>query len=220
MRCVKSRVAAVMLMLAGSAFGCVWTSDQDGSTRSAAAESAMASGASVAAPSSTSVLPVTSAPEYRIGLSDVLRVDVWKEPELTATVSVRRDGKISIPLLNDVAAVGQTPMELAAYLSEKLKKFVEDPRVTVVVAQTNPPRIYLVGEVMHHGPMTLLPDMTIFQALATAGLTQFANTKKIYVLRTADNSERKLFVNYKKLIKGQGMNQNIKLEPGDTVVVP
>jgi polysaccharide export outer membrane protein len=180
----------------------------------------MASGASVAAPSSTSVLPVTSAPEYRIGLSDVLRVDVWKEPELTATVSVRRDGKISIPLLNDVAAVGQTPMELAAYLSEKLKKFVEDPRVTVVVAQTNPPRIYLVGEVMHHGPMTLLPDMTIFQALATAGLTQFANTKKIYVLRTADNSERKLFVNYKKLIKGQGMNQNIKLEPGDTVVVP
>jgi len=217
---VRPRIVIVTLMLLESVFGCAWVMAQTGSSQSVAATVAVGSGAPVAGTSSTFVPTASVEPEYRIALSDVLHVNVWKEPELTATVSVRRDGKISIPLLNDVQAVGLTPMELSAYLADKLRKFVEDPRVTVIVSQANPPRIYLVGEVMHHGPMTLLPDMTIFQALVTSGLTQFANTKKIYILRTVDNDQRKLFVNYKKLIKGQSMSQNIKLEPGDTIVVP
>jgi polysaccharide export outer membrane protein len=145
---------------------------------------------------------------------------VWKEPELSTTVAVRTDGMISILLLNDVPAVGLTPIELAAILREKLKKFVEDPRITVVVSQMTPQRIYIVGEVAHQGPMSLLPDMTVFQALATAGLNQFANAKKIYVMRNVDSEQRKFLVNYKQLLKGQQMSQNIKLLPGDTVVVP
>jgi len=159
-------------------------------------------------------------PEYRIGADDVLRVSVWKEPELSATIPVRTDGKISVPLLNDVQAAGLTPMELSGSLTEKLKKYLDDPRVTVVVSQMNHQRVYVVGEVLRHGPLPLLPDMTVLQALATAGLTQFANTKKIYVLRLVNDVEQKFPVNYKRLLKGEGMSQNIALKTGDTIVVP
>ena len=158
--------------------------------------------------------------DYKIGVNDVLRIAVWQEPELTATIPVRTDGKISVPLLHDVQAAGLTPMELTASLSEKLKKYLADPRVTVVVSQMNPQRIYVVGEVLRHGPMALLPEMTVLQALATAGLNQFANTKKIYVLRSANGVEQQIPVNYKRLLKGEGMSQNIVLRSGDTIVVP
>jgi polysaccharide export outer membrane protein len=164
--------------------------------------------------------PLAKAPDYRIGVNDVLHVAVWKEPELSATVPVRTDGDISIPLLHDVPAAGLTPVELSATISEKLKKYLDDPRVTVVVEQMNHQRIYVVGEVLRHGPMVLLPDMTVLQALATAGLNQFANTKKIYVLRSVNGVDQKYPVNYKKLLKGEGTNQNIALKAGDTIVVP
>jgi len=160
------------------------------------------------------------APSYVIAPEDTLHVFVWKEPELTATVPVRSDGKISLPLVNDVQAAGLTPMELAASLTEKLRKFVDDPRVTVIVAQMNYPRIYIIGEVLRHGPISLQPGMTVLQALATSGLTPFANTKKIYVLRLADGVEHKFPVHYKRLLKGEEMSQNITLRAGDTIVVP
>jgi len=111
-------------------------------------------------------------------------------------------------------------MELSGSLTEKLKKYLDDPRVTVVVSQMNHQRVYVVGEVLRHGPLPLLPDMTVLQALATAGLTQFANTKKIYVLRLVNDVEQKFPVNYKRLLKGEGMSQNIALKTGDTIVVP
>jgi polysaccharide export outer membrane protein len=158
--------------------------------------------------------------DYRIAVDDVLHIGVWKEPELTTTVPVRTDGKISLSLLNDVQAAGLTPMALSAYLTTQLKKYLDDPRVTVTVAQMNHERIYLVGEVSRRGTMYLLQDMTVLQALAAAGLTQFANPKKIYVLRSVDGVERKFPVNYKRLLKGEGMNQNIKLKAGDTIIVP
>jgi len=161
-----------------------------------------------------------AGPDYVIGLGDVLHISVWKEPELTSTVQVRSDGKISLPLLNDILAVGFKPMDLAASLGERLKKYVDDPRVTIIVSQARPPVIYFVGEVGHHGPMALTPNMTIFQALMTAGLGTFANSKKIYILRVENGVERKLPVNYKRLVKGQGLSQNILLKPGDVVVVP
>jgi polysaccharide biosynthesis/export protein len=163
---------------------------------------------------------VVSDRTYVIGAEDVLRVDVWREPELTSTLRVRSDGKISVPLVNDITAAGLTPMDLAASLTVKLKKYVDDPRVTVVVAEMNHQRVYAVGEVLRHGPLPLLPNMTVLQALATTGLTQFASTKKIYVLRVGAGGQQRFPVNYKKLIKGQHMEQNILLAPGDTIVVP
>jgi polysaccharide biosynthesis/export protein len=159
-------------------------------------------------------------PSYLIGPEDTLHVSVWKEPELTATLPVRSDGKISLPLLNDVQAAGLTPMQLAASLQVKLKKYLDDPRVAVVVAQMNSQKFFATGEVQHSGALPLLPNMTVLQGLSSAGLTQFANTKKIYVLRSTNGVQQKLAVDYKHLIKGEAISQNIALKPGDTIVVP
>jgi polysaccharide export outer membrane protein len=159
-------------------------------------------------------------PSYVIGPEDNLFVSVWKEPDLTNTLPVRADGMISMPLLNDVQASGLTPMQLASSITDKLKKYVSDPHVTVVVTQMNSQRVYVTGEVLHSGAMNLTPDMTVLQALATAGFSQFANTKNIYVLRTESGQQKKYPVNYKRLIKGEGAQQNITLKPGDTIVVP
>lgn len=164
----------------------------------------------------TSVVPSS----YVIGPEDTLHVSVWKEPDLTATLPVRPDGQISLPLLNDVQAAGLTPMQLAVSLTEKLKKYVADPRVTVVVTAMNSQKIYVMGEVSHTGAMPLTPNMTVLQALASAGFTQFANTKGIYVLRMVNGQQQKLPFNYKKVIKGEDVQQNIRLQPGDTIVVP
>jgi polysaccharide export outer membrane protein len=162
----------------------------------------------------------SAGPEYVIGPEDSLHVSVWKEPDLTATLPVRPDGKISLPLLNDVQAAGLTPLQLAASLTEKLKKYIADPRVTVVVAQINSKRIYLVGEVLHAGATPMLPNMTVLQALSSAGLNQFANTKRIYVLRNENGKQQKLPVDYRRLVKGERIEQNYSLQPGDTIVVP
>src|SRR5215467_7824636 len=159
-------------------------------------------------------------PSYVIGADDTLAISVWKEPELTNTLPVRADGMISMPLLNDVQAAGLTPMQLAASITDKLKKYVADPRVTVTVTQMNSQRVYVTGEVSHSGAMALTPDMTVLQALSSAGFSQFANTKGIYVLRTENGQQKKYPVNYKKLIKGEDSASNILLKPGDTIVVP
>src|SRR5450755_2458523 len=169
----------------------------------------------------TTAIPSSQGgPAYVIGPEDVLHVAVWKEPDLTATLPVRPDGKISLPLLNDVQASGLTPEQLAGSLTEKLKKYIADPRVTVVVSQINSKRIYLVGEVLHAGATPMLPNMTVLQALSSAGLNQFANTKSIYVLRTENGKQQKLPVDYKRLVKGERIEQNYVLQPGDTIVVP
>jgi polysaccharide export outer membrane protein len=172
-------------------------------------------------PSSSAPPPAsTGAATYVIGADDTLHIDVWKEPDLTVTLPVRSDGMISLPLLNDVQAAGLTPMQLAVSLTTKLKKFLADPRVTVVVTQMNSQRYYVTGEVLHTGTMTLLPNMTVLQALASAGFSQFANLKGIYVLRAENGRQQKIPVNYKQLVKGDAMGQNILLKPGDTIVVP
>jgi polysaccharide biosynthesis/export protein len=166
--------------------------------------------------------PSTSpaGPTYVIGPEDVLHIAVWREADLTATLPVRPDGKISLPLLDDVQAAGLTPRQLADSVTEKLKKFIADPRVTVVVTAINSKRIFLVGEVMHPGATAMLPNMTVLQALSSAGLSQFANTKRIYVLRTENGKQQKLPVNYRQLVKGEQIEHNYLLQPGDTIVVP
>ena len=161
-----------------------------------------------------------AGPDYIIGPDDVLHISVWKETDLTNTLPVRPDGKISMPLLDDVQAAGLTPMQLANSLTERLKKFISDPRVTVVVTQMNSQKVYILGEVTHTGAMPLTPNMTVLQAVASAGFTQFANTKGIYVLRTEGGRQQKLPFNYKNVVKGESMDQNILLHPGDTIVVP
>jgi len=168
---------------------------------------------------SPSTSPSTS-PDYVIGSEDTLHVSVWKEPDLTATLPVRPDGKISLPLLNDVQAAGLTPMQLASDLTTRLKKYVSEPQVTVVVTQMNSQKVFLLGEVLHTGAVPLSPNMTVLQVLSTAGFSQFANTKGIYILRTENGKQDKLPFNYKAVVKGEHMEQNILLKPGDTVVVP
>ncbi|MBI1749159.1 MAG: polysaccharide biosynthesis/export family protein [Acidobacteria bacterium] len=163
----------------------------------------------------------TDDPAYVIGAEDQLSISVWKEPDITRLVPVRPDGKISLPLINDVQAAGLTPMQLAMSVSEKLKKFISDPQVTVIVTGINSRRYYIVGEMNRAGAFPLLPNMTVLQALSSAGgFTQFANMKGIYVLRIENGKSVKLPFNYKEVIKGSRPEQNIILKPGDTIVVP
>ncbi len=159
--------------------------------------------------------------EYKIGPQDVLRIDVWKEPEITRTVPVRPDGKISLPLLNDVQAAGLTAGQLSAFITEGLKKFINSPQVTVSVSEINSRRVYVTGEVAHAGAFPLLPNMTVLQALSSSGgFTQFAKVKAIYVLRTEDGKQVKHPFNYKEVLAGRSQEQNIALQPGDVIVVP
>jgi polysaccharide export outer membrane protein len=156
---------------------------------------------------------------YRIGAQDVLRVDVWKETEISRSVPVRPDGKISLPLLNDVQAAGLTAMELANSISEGLKKFINNPQVTVTVTEINSRRVYVTGEVTRPGAYPLLPNMTALQALTSGGgFTQFANLKKIYVLRNENGKQVKHPFNYKDVVNGKA--EDLPLQPGDTIVVP
>jgi polysaccharide export outer membrane protein len=158
---------------------------------------------------------------YKIGPQDVLKIDVWKEEQLTRTVPVRPDGKITLPLLNDVQAVGLTPMELAGVISDQLKKYINGPQVTVSVTEINSRRVYVNGEVTKAGAYALLPHMTVLQALSSSGgFTQFARVKNIYVLRTENGKQIKMPFNYKEAISGKNVAQNIELQPGDVIVVP
>jgi polysaccharide biosynthesis/export protein len=171
--------------------------------------------------SANTVAAASTDPTYVIGAQDVLGISVWKDPELTQTVPVRPDGKISMPLLNDVQAAGLTPDQLKSQITDGLKKFMTDPIVTVIVTQINSQRVYITGEVTKTGAYPLLPGMTILQALSSAGgFTNFANTKKIYMFRTV-NGKRVVFpFNYRDVIRGKSVGQNVVLEAGDTIVVP
>jgi polysaccharide biosynthesis/export protein len=163
----------------------------------------------------------TADPNYVIGAQDVLDINVWKEPDVSRVVPVRPDGKISLPLLNDVQAAGLTPDQLAAKVTEDLKKYVTNPQVTVIVTTINSQRVYILGEVTRPGAFPLLPGMTVLQALSSAGgFTQFAKVKNIFVRRLQDGKESKYLFNYKDVIGGKRPEQDILLKAGDTIVVP
>jgi polysaccharide export outer membrane protein len=186
---------------------------------SVAAQDASKSASKPAPPASQAA--VAADANYKIGPQDVLRIDVWKENEISRSVPVRPDGKISLPLLNDVQAAGLTAMELANNISEGLKKFITNPQVTVSVTDINSRRVYVTGEVTRPGAYPLLPNMTVLQALTSAsGFTQFARTKKIYVLRNEGGKQVKYPFNYNEVVKGKMPEENIMLQSGDTIVVP
>jgi polysaccharide biosynthesis/export protein len=161
------------------------------------------------------VVPAT----YKIGVGDVLHISVWEEPQLTETAVVRPDGKVSMPLVNEVDVAGLTPGAVQQTLTERLGKFVHKPRVTVTVQEIHSRMVYITGEVQRPGAYPLMDAMNVVQLVARAGgLTDFARQKQMYVLR-ADKSAR-VNVNYQKVLKGQAPQQNVELAPGDTVVVP
>ncbi|MDR3734784.1 MAG: polysaccharide export protein [Acidobacteriaceae bacterium] len=171
-------------------------------------------------PMASGTTGAAASDSYIIGASDVLAVTVWKEPTLSGSILVRPDGMISLALLGDVQAAGLTPLQLADQISAKLKKYIQDPNVSVVVSQIHSKVVYLLGEVMKRGPVEITHDMTVLEAISSAGgLTDFANTKKIYILRKANGSHQTIPVHYKQALKGDSAF-NLVLMPGDTIVVP
>ena len=159
---------------------------------------------------------------YVIGSSDVLSVNVWKEPDVSRTVTVRSDGKISLPLAGELQAAGDTPKRLEQEIAKKLTSYISEPEVTVIVQQSNSRRINILGMVAKPGSYQITNSMTVLDAIAVSGgFKDFAKQKNIYVLRSAANgSQERLPFNYKDVIKGKNTNQNVVLQPGDTVVVP
>lgn len=165
--------------------------------------------------------PVTQGAEYKIGAQDMVQIDVWKEPEITRTIPVRPDGKISLPLVNDVQAAGLTAMQLAGVIREGLTKYLTNPQVTVTVTMINSRRVYLTGEVSRTGALPLLPNMTVLQALSSAGgFTPFAKMKDIYILRIENGRQTKYPFHYRDVVKGKRQEENILLQPNDVIVVP
>jgi polysaccharide export outer membrane protein len=157
---------------------------------------------------------------YVIGASDVIGVAVFKDPTLSSSLLVRPDGMISMPLLGDIKASGKTPVQLADEIAAKLKKYMQDPNVTVILNQINSKKVFLIGEIGKTGPIEMTPGMTLLEAIATGGgLSQYANAKKIYILRTEAGKQQKIPVQYKQALKGD-LSLNLILNPGDTIVVP
>ena len=159
---------------------------------------------------------------YIIGDDDVLSINVWKEPEVSRTVPVRSDGKISVPLAGEVQASGETPLQLEKILASKLQSFISEPEVTVIVTEIKSQKFNILGMVSKPGSYPLTNSSTVLDAIAQAGgFRDFAKQKSIYVLRqNPDGSQMRLPFNYKEVIKGKDPAQNIKLQPRDTIVVP
>lgn len=215
---MKHRYFPVSVLILVSAFPLFASAQPQQGDRQKSEQTASAS--SPARPSGVSA-PARTDADYVIGPDDMLDVSVWKEQELTRTLQVRPDGKISMPLLNDVQASGLTPSQLAQSLTDKLKKYLTAPQVTVIVTQVNSQRVYVLGEVTRPGAYPLLPGMTILQAITSAGgLTQFANSKKIFLMRSQNQTQNKYPFNYKDVLDGKKTEENLPLKAGDTVVVP
>ncbi len=159
---------------------------------------------------------------FVIGAGDVLSINVWKEQEITRSVPVRSDGKISLPLVGEVQAAGRSPLKLEQDIAEKLKNYISEPDVTVIVQQINSQKFNVLGEVARPGSYPLASAATVLDAIAIAGgFRDFAKKKSIYILRQKDDgSQARLSFNYKEMIKGTNPQQNVKLVSGDTIVVP
>jgi polysaccharide export outer membrane protein len=164
----------------------------------------------------------TDTSHYLIGPNDILNIYVWREDELTQDVTVMPDGRITFPLIGEILAKGQTVTGLKEIITEKLKDFVSTPEVTVIIRESRSRRIYTIGKLNQPGPYTLEPDMTVLQALSMAGgFTEWADTKYVLVIRRQEGGgETQYRFNYQEYISGKSLEQNILLEPNDTIVVP
>ena len=160
--------------------------------------------------------------KYVIGNDDVLNISVWKEPDLTKAIPVRSDGKISLPLVGEMQAAGKTPAQLEQEITAKLKSFITAPEVNVIVQQVNSRKFNVMGEVAKPGSYSLTASTTIMDAIAIAGgFRDFAKKTGVYILRkSADGKQDRINFNYKSFIKGKNPEQNVKIEPNDTIIVP
>jgi len=167
------------------------------------------------------VAPVNVA-EYIVGEGDLLKLTVWKEPDLSlSTVTVRPDGMISVPLVGVVKVGGESPSQIQDELTERLSRFLSHPKVTVTVTEIKSKSVYVTGEVTKPGVYSLVSPTGVLQAIVMAGgPTPFAHRKSIFILRSVDGKEQKIPVNYVKLLRGDDHVQNVSLVPGDTIVVP
>ena len=164
---------------------------------------------------------VPTPPDYLIGPEDVLTVVFWRDKDMSGDVAVRPDGKISMPLLNDVQASGLTPEQLRVQLTEEAKKYLEEPTVTIVVKEINSRKVFLMGNVGKPGAYPLSAPTTVLQLIATAGgLLEYAKSKDIRIMRTENGKPVSHKFNYKYVSQGKSLQQNILLKPGDTVIVP
>jgi polysaccharide biosynthesis/export protein len=159
---------------------------------------------------------------YVIGSSDVLAITVWKEPEVSRSIPVRPDGRISLPLVGEIQAAGRTPVQLEQEIAARLQTYISKPDVTVIVEQINSEKFNILGRVLRPGSYPLAGATTVLDAIATAGGFQdFAKQSAIYILRpNPQGGDSRLAFNYKQVIKGKHTEQNIRLEPRDTIIVP
>jgi polysaccharide export outer membrane protein len=159
---------------------------------------------------------------YRIGPGDVLQIDVWKEPDASnPSVTVRPDGRVSLAMVGELSVVGLTPSELEEALRQRFGALIKDARVTVSVREASSQKVYVIGEVRREGSIRMMGPMTVLHALAEAGgLNEYAKRKDIYVLRVANGRQVRFSFNYEAVVRGQKGEQNITLQPGDTIVVP
>ncbi len=159
--------------------------------------------------------------DYKIGPGDVLHVSVWNNKELTMDVMVRPDGKISLPLLQDVNARGMTAVELREGIAERLKEFVIEPIVTITVKTVNYPKFFIMGEIRKPGTFPLRENISVLQAISLAGgFTEYASTSNIILIRNTPSGQKRVKINYGKLLKSGAERKNIFLEPGDTIIIP
>jgi polysaccharide biosynthesis/export protein len=159
---------------------------------------------------------------FIIGVDDLLAVNVWKEPDITRSIPVRSDGMISLPLVGELQASGRTPHQLEVAISEKLKNYISEPEVTVIVQEIRSQKFNILGQVARPGSYPLTNSTTVLDAIAIAGgFKDFAKQKNVYVLRqNPDGKETRFSFNYKDVIKGKDAAQNIRLQPRDTIVIP
>jgi polysaccharide export outer membrane protein len=159
--------------------------------------------------------------QYIIGPEDILYIHVWKEEALTRTIPVRMDGKISLPLVQEIKAAGLTPLQLKEVVTRKLKEFIENPIVSVTVVEVNSYKVYVIGQVRNPGVHRLRSETTVTQIIVIAGgFTEWANQKKILVVRKEDGREKRIKVNYKKIMGGSDTGSDVILKAGDTIIIP
>jgi polysaccharide biosynthesis/export protein len=208
-------------MMKSSAFNIVWAALVSVTIAAFAGAQPRASQAPPANGTNPSSAGMATPPNYLIGPQDVLSIVFWREKDMSADVVVRPDGKISLPLLNEIDAAGHSPEKLRDTIAKAASKFMEEPNVTVVVKEIHSRNVYVMGQVTKAGTYPLATDMTVLQAIALAGgLLEYADESSIVIMRKEDGRDRYFKFNFKDVVKGKNPGQNIVLKPGDTVIVP
>jgi polysaccharide export outer membrane protein len=222
--CRLKNIADALRKLAGLTCvgGLLWMSPAFAQTQTPAAAPQLPAATGLQpTPPPAAVRPANTPSSYVIGPDDELAIVYWRDKDMSTEVRVRPDGRIAIPLINEVLAAGLTPEELQAKISEESKKYMEDASITVVVKQINSLKVFITGEVNKPGPYPLTSATTVIQLISYAGgLKEYAKSKEILIMRREADRQVSLKFNYKEVASGKNLKQNIDLKPGDTVIVP